>query len=348
MALEVNSDKVVCTKCGIAYSRRKGYFSVSYAENYKGIGYIPVCKNCVDNMYSKYLSQCSDTALATRQVCRKLDLYWNENIFKSALKKSSTRTIMTQYIIKINSVSCVGKSYDDTLLDEGTFWAFKENKSTDDKSSESSNHKETESKTESTYVPTEEVISFWGSNFTPDMYEELEQRRTYWMSKLPEGVVVDIGTEAIIRQICNLEIDINKARVQGKPIDKSVNALNSLLGSASLKPTQRKDDIDSTTLNTPLGVWLYKFECERPLPDIDDSLKDVNKLKKYIFTWMGHLCKMLGVKNGYTRLYEAEIQRLRVEKPIYDDEDDEDLLIDVFNESESDNTDGGAVVAPDE
>lgn len=62
--------------------------------------------------------------MAVRQTCRKLDLYWNESIFDSVVKKSSVRSLMTQYIVRINSVSCAGKSYDDTLLDEGILWSF--------------------------------------------------------------------------------------------------------------------------------------------------------------------------------------------------------------------------------
>lgn len=60
----------------------------------------------------------------------------------------------------------------------------------------------------------------------------------------------------------------------------------------------------------------------------------VNHIKKYVFTWFGHVCKMLGVKNGYTRMYEEEINRLRVEKPEYEDEDDETLLVDAYSESQ--------------
>lgn len=86
--------------------------------------------------------------------------------------------------------------------------------------------------------------------------------------------------------------------------------------------------------NTPLGVWLFRYENKRPLPEIDKSLQDVNRIKKYVFTWLGHICKMCGVKNGYTRLYEDEINRLRVEKPEYEDEDDESLLIDAYSESQ--------------
>ena len=128
----------------------------------------------------------------------------------------------------------------------------------------------------------------------------------------------------------------DRARAEGKAIDKLVNALNNVLGGANLKPAQKRDDLDASLANTPMGVWLYRYENLRPLPEVDEDLKDVNGTKKYMFTWMGHLCKMLGIKNGYTRLYEEEIGRLRVERPEYDDEDDESLLIDAYSDNTED------------
>ena len=113
MALEMNTDKVICPTCGTGYSKRKGFFPVSYGELYKGLGYIPYCRSCIDKIYSQYLAQCKDSKMAVRQTCRKLDLYWNESIFDSVVKKSSVRSLMTQYIVRINSVSCAGKSYDE-------------------------------------------------------------------------------------------------------------------------------------------------------------------------------------------------------------------------------------------
>ena len=177
----------------------------------------------------------------------------------------------------------------------------------------------------------DEVKDFWGPGYTPEMYKQLEQRRQYWMHRFPNSAQIDIGTEALIRQICSLEIDINRDRTAGKSVDKSVNALNTLIKTANLNPTQPKEDLDASVNSTPLGVWIYKFENERPLPEVDEDMKDVNKVKKYIFTWMGHVCKMVGLKNYYSKLYDEEIERLRVERPEYEDEDDEDLLIDVFN-----------------
>ena len=331
MALEVGSVKARCYKCGREYSRLKGYFPVNYSLLNKGVGHTPICKECIDSLYDSYLSQCHDAKAAVRQLCRKLDLYWSENVYNITERKSTTRSVMTNYITKINSVTFAGKCYDDTLSEEGTLWDFGHSfdKSEDKSDSISENSLTTEDITLED-VP-EEVRIFWGSGYTPEMYRELEERRNYWMSRLPEGTTLDIGTETLIRQACNLEIDINRARAEGKSIDKLVNALNNVLGGANLKPTQKKEDLDASIANTPMGVWLYRYENLRPLPETDEELKDVNGIKKYIFTWMGHLCKMLNIKNGYTRLYEAEINRLRVERPEYSDEDDETLLIDAYS-----------------
>lgn len=333
MSIEVNTERVICSKCGMMYSRRKGYFPVSYATLHKGIGYIPVCKTCIDKMYDDYCEQCGDEKKAVRQMCRKLDLFWSDSVYEVVAKKSSTKTMMTQYIAKINTVTYAGKSYDDTLLKENRLWTF--NGENDQSAVSDPPVTDIGSEPEGSEISLEEipkdVIDFWGPGYLPDMYLSLEARRKYWMSRFPPDYEMDIGTEALIRQICSLELDINRDRAAGRSVEKSVTALNALLGSANLKPAQKKaEDTDSTLADTPLGVWLYRYENKRPLPDIDDDLKDVNGIRKYVFTWMGHLCKMLGIKNGYSKMYEDEVARLRVEKPEYDGDDDESFMTNVM------------------
>lgn len=340
MAMELSSERAICSRCGMAFSRRKGYFPVSYAELHKGIGHVPVCKECIDTMYDSYLGQCGDARLAVRQMCRKLDLYWNDSIFDIVSRKSTTRTMMTQYIAKINSVTYAGRSYDNTLSEEGMLWKFGRYPAMNVVPEQKQEEVEEIVPTITIEDIPEQVRLFWGSGYTPEMYQELEQRRQYWMSRFPDGTDLDIGTEALIRQICSLELDINRDRAAGKTIDKSVTALNTLLGSANLKPVQKKqEDADLGLNSTPLGVWLYRYENQRPLPEIDEELKDVNGIRRYVFTWMGHLCKMLGLKNAYSKLYEDEIERLRVEKPEYDGDDDELY----FSEMLSDGVDGDSL-----
>lgn len=330
MAIEMSSDTAICSKCGNKYSRRKGYFPVSYAILHKGIGYIPVCKDCIDTMYNTYLAQCNNAKDAVRQMCRKLDLYWSESVYEMVSRKSTTRSMMTQYIAKINTVSYAGKSYDDTLSECGTLWSF------DEDANSNTDYDDSNTQADEIIETPDEIIAFWGSGYSDEMYRELEQRRQYWMSKFPDGIELDVGTEALIRQICSLELDINRDRIAGKSVDKSVNALNNLLGSANLKPTQQKADGDNAQENTPFGVWIRRWETQRPIPDPDPELEDVDGIIRYISIWfLGHLCKMLGIKNTYCRLYEEEIAKMRVDRPEYEDEDDETLFNDIFGGSNS-------------
>lgn len=336
MSIEVTNESAICFKCGTKFSRRKGYFPVSYSLLNKGVGYTPICKDCIDSLYNTYLSQCKDARLSVRQVCRKLDLYWSDKVYDVVARKSTTRSMMTQYIAKINTITYVGKCYDDTLSEEGTLWTFIDEESVSNINVLTALKQPDEEEPE---IP-EDVIAFWGSGYTPIMYQELERRKKYYISKLKSSGIdidehnLDIGTEVCIKQICALELDINRDRAAGKSVDKNVNTLNTLLGSANLKPVQRnQEDLDASVANTPMGVWLYRYENQRPLPEIDEDLKDVNRLRKYVFTWMGHLCKMLNIKNAYTQLYEDEIARLRVEKPEYDGDDDEAFMTELMTDS---------------
>lgn len=333
MSIEVNASSAICSKCGRSYGRRKGNFPVNYGLLYKGIGYITVCKECIDNMYNGYLSQCNNSKDAVRQMCRKLDLYWNERVYEVVERKSTTHTMMTSYISKINTTTYSGKSYDDTLADEGTLWDWGKDIITEPTNDDEVKLEESPVKIEEI---SEDVIAFWGTGYTSEMYTDLEQRRSYWMSRFPADYELDIGTEAIIRQICSLELDINRDRAAGRAVDKSVNALNTLLGSASLKPAQKKGDADASIYNTPMGVWIDRFEFKRPIPE-DETEEDTNYLKKYILAWFsGHISKMFGFKNANTKLYDEEIAKYRVCRPEFDDDSDDDLMYEVLSDVDND------------
>ena len=339
MALELESDKCICFRCATAYGRRKGNFPVCYAGMYRGVGYLPYCKTCVDSMYNEYLAQCGDAKRATRQMCRKLDLYWNETIFDSVEKKSTTRTAMTNYIQRVNNIAYAGKSYDDTLLYECTLWSDLGDGGSNDtagaiRTERSEDNSDGETALTMADIPPG-VIEFWGPGYTPKMYNELEQRLQYYRGQLPEGTQTDLGAEALLRQIAMMEIDINRARADGRPVDKMVNSLNSLV--ASLNKPLKGSTPDTSTANTPFGVWIKRWEDERPLPEIDDSMKDVDGVMKYVLTWVyGHLAHMLKIKNARTPLYEEAVSKLRVEHPEYDDEDDETMLYDLFGDGDPD------------
>ena len=326
MPIEINSGGVVCSRCGKAYGRRKGYFLVNNGSRYKGVGYMSVCKECTIALYADYLNKCDgDQRLAMRQVCRKLDLYWSDKIYEGVEKKNVGNSIVVGYITRMTTSNYAGKSYDDTLVSEGTMWSFDEEFS--ERQQRIKQDAEPDNDEQDLSDLSEEVIAFWGVGYTPEMYTALEQRRQYWMSRLSGDTELDIGTEAIIRQICSLELDINRDRAAGRAVDKSINALNTLLGSASLKPAQKKGDGDSSLYNTPMGVWIDRFEYKKPIPN-DESDADKDYLVKYILAWFGgHLSKMFGIQNANTKLYDEEVAKYRVYRPDFDDDTDDDELM---------------------
>lgn len=327
--LPVNNQKFYCYRCGMAFSRQKGYFPVSHSPMYRGIGYLPFCNDCIDTLFDEYRQSLGSDREAMRRLCMKLDLYWHDSIFDMVERTAGVNSKVRSYIGKTNIIRYIDKSYDDTVEEEernGIAAARQEERV------QTGYLPEDDAQEENIDIP-EDVILFWGPGYTPKMYLELEERKKYWLSRFPVGYNFDIGEEALIRQICNLEIDINHDRAAGKSIDKNVNTLNTLLGSANLKPAQKKsEEADAELDNMPFGVGIRKWENTRPIPEPDPELQDVDGIVRYISIWfLGHLCKMLGIKNTYCKLYEDEMERLRVKTPEFEDEDDESMFNNIFS-----------------
>ena len=345
MPIEMDFEKAICFRCGTAYGRCKGNFPVSYGALYKGKGYLPICKTCMETLYTEYLNKTGDAKQAVRMMCRKLDLYWNETIYDTVEKKSTSRTIMTSYLMRVNGIKYAGKCYDDTLREENTFLAFEVQRHPADTVQEHTPPEPAQTDPEDEDVVyldtqpieiTDEIVQFWGQGLTPSMYRELEQRRRFYKEQMGDDTQLDMSTEMLLRQIAMAEIDINKARAAGVSVDKLMSSLNSML--SNLKKPQKSAATDAATGNTPFGVWIKRWEDERPIPEADEEFKDVDGIVKYVTVWLfGHLCKMLGVKNSYCKMYEDEIARLRVERPEYDDEDDDTMLNDMFGGVELEN-----------
>lgn len=343
--INLGNSSSTCRMCGTAYGKLNGYFYKSNQQLYKGVGYMSICKRCVDFMYENYLAECGSARDAARQVCRKLDMFWDETNFNAAEKNNNSRNAMTSYITRLTAYKYAGKSYDNTLSLEGILWEFADTREAElkrlqqekqDKIEAEIAALEAELNAEPEEVEPQEPVpddikDMWGTGYSDDMYRELEQRRQYWMVQLAkDGVdLSQTSTQALLRQIVATELEINRGRTAGSDVDKKINTLNTLLGSAALKPSQQKvgDEEDS-----PLGVWTWKYEHEKPLPEIDEKLKDKNGIRKYITIWLkGHLAKMVGLKNSYSQMYEDEIKRLTVDKIEYDDDTDDSFLADLFS-----------------
>lgn len=322
--------RFVCCRCGTAYSRQKGYFPVSHSPMYRGTGYLPMCSECVDDVYEQYRNMLADDREAMRRICMKLDLYWNDSIYDMVERTAGVQSRVRNYIGKTNLVKYIDKTFDDTLLEEAN---NAEQRSDSFSFSANTGVNEDEGDGEDLSSVDQSIIDFWGIGYAPSFYFELERRYNDWTGG---ASVSDPSERALYRQICLLEATIARDSAKGKPIDKNVNALNTLLGSMNLKPTQRKEDADADLEHMPLGVGIQTWESQRPLPQTPDELKDKSHIIKEITTWfLGHACKMVGLRNSYCKMYERAMDELRVKRPEFADEDDDTMLADIFDDAPS-------------
>lgn len=322
----VAGQKCYCVRCGTAYSRKKGYFPVSHSPMYRGSGYLPWCNDCIDEMYEEYVRDLGDKE-AMRRMCMKMDLYWSESLYAMVERSAGTNSRIRNYIGKTNIIRYIDKTFDDTIREEAA-------------SAEPVDRFQfpTQDNTESGVEdePTDPaIIEFWGAGFDHDFYMELERHYKDWTGGIEETLKQNERT--LYKQICIQEVIIVRDAAAGRPTDKSVNLLNTLLGSMNLKPSQQKEEADAELEKMPLGVGIQKWEFNRPLPETPKENRDVRRTIKNITTWyLGHACKMVGLKNSYTRAYEEAMDELRVKRPEYDEEDDDSVLNDIFNGTSSD------------
>lgn len=313
--------KFYCCRCGTAYSRQKGYFPVSHSPMYRGSGFLPICSECVDDMFNYYRQKLGDDRAAMKRMCLKLDLYWNDKIYDMVEKTAGINSYVRNYIAKTNIIRYIDKSFDNTIEEDPAFASA---------APQPVNGANPETGVE---IP-QSIIDFWGAGFTPRDYLEYNQRYEYWVKELPSGVTLDLGTKALLRQIVIAESEVTRLRGRGDALDKAQKTLNDLLGSALLKPAQQKEDPDAELDNMPLGVGIRDWENDRPLPATPEDQKDKSRTIKNITTWfLGHACKMVGLKNSYVKMYEDEMARLRVTAPEFEDEDDDAFLSDLFGDA---------------
>lgn len=300
-----------CCCCGKKYSRQKGNFSFSQSPLYKGNNsYLPICNHCIDNLVEQYTEILGTQDEAIKRVCMHWDIYYNESLLQSSRKTSADQSRIKNYIRQCNLTQNAGFTYDSYIkqeLEKGieTIQDFEDLKNRDND-----------------IKIKEKVIKFWGLGYTPDEYKYLQDQYDDWTAR---HECKSKAQETLFQNICLAQLSIRKAQTNGGKVKEAMDAFQSLLGSANLKPVQTNDN--ALADNMTMGVLLKKYEETEPLPEISDDLKDVDNIGRYISVFfLGHLCKMMSIKNKFARMYEEEMAKYTVQKPEY--EGDEEATFD--------------------
>ena len=135
--------------------------------------------------------------------------------------------------------------------------------------------------------------------------------------------------EEIFKRICFKQLEILKATRRGEDTKNLDDTFQKLLDTAKLQPKQNSGD--TTADNQTFGTLIDKWENTRPLPEIEEELRDVDKIGLYVDVFLkGHLSKMMGLKNGLTNLYNKFMKKYTVEKPEYNSDANSDALFDAI------------------
>lgn len=326
-----------CFVCGKEYLETKYYNT--YSKFFSSFGKIPYCKQCIENLYQEYYEtykkenskDCEKRAI--RRLCMALDVYYSDSLYDSSKKSTKSRNNINispfaAYMKIVQLYQHREKSYD-TTIDEDKLKAF-------------------DMMIPVSVVADDDVVidqnvkDFFGNGFTDDDYIFLKKEYDDWIAR---HECKTKAQEEVFKRLCFKQLEILKATRKGEDTKDLDATFQKLLDTAKLQPKQNSGD--TTADNQTFGTLIDKWENTRPLPEIDEELKDVDKIALYInIFFKGHLAKMMGLKNGLSNLYTSFMKKYTVDKPEYDSDESNEALFDaVFGDSllESDEGNKGVV-----
>ena len=321
-------EKYTCFYCGNEFVETNFY--KSFGNFYDNIGKIPYCKQCIEKIYQYYFDKYTNEGCLTpeenavKRVCMAMDIYYTRANFDSAMKKIKQDNMnispMGQYMKTISLSQYKNKSYDNTVSED-------EQKKLAESLMDMSNISDRK--------VDEKTIKFFGAGFSDEDYEFLQEQYSDWTTR---HECQTKAQEEVFKRICFKQLEILKATRLGEDTKNLDATFRDLLDAAKLQPKQNSNETVSDAQT--FGTLIDKWENTRPLPEIDEELKDVDKIGLYLDVFFkGHLAKMMGLKNGFSRLYSKYMKQYTVEKPEYDGDEDSEALFDAIFGSSMDKED---------
>ena len=238
-----------CVTCGKVYKKLDGNFPSSQSPIYaKNDYHLPVCKSCIDKLYSHYCDVLGNEDDAIRRICMKFDVYYCQSMADASRKISIDRSRINGYFSKSNLIQFKDKTYDNTIDEESKDVI----ETMDDIDSENNNS------------ISKATVKTWGLGFSAEDYQYLNTQYDDWRAKC---VIDSKSKESLVREYCVLKLQQNKALIANK-IDlynKLIDTAQKTLDRASLTP--KVEEASDKLSEKPMGVMIEMFEKERPIPE---------------------------------------------------------------------------------
>ncbi|MGG2091253.1 hypothetical protein AB1283_00620 [Bacillus sp. S13(2024)] len=293
----------VCTMCGNEKNSTTSFYahrSILYQLDNR----FPVCRDCLGSL----VDDNDKSGNSLKNVMRMIDRPFLLEIFKSSQQESEkdSKSVFGIYMKNIQSLN----QYKSLTWADSDF-NTKQNGFVQESSVESS--------IEMTDDELNELMHFFGKGFNKEDYLWLQNEYSDFLNRYECD---SKGMELLIKEICLTQLDIKIRRANKEKVDQQLKTLQDLLGSSNLKPVQETGA--NAVEQESFGTLIKKYENERPIPEPDEKWKDVDKIGKYVRVFfLGHLSRMLGIKNDYEDEYWEEINKYTVEEPIDEEEVEE-------------------------
>lgn len=312
----MNEELIYCPRCGTWKNTNSFYASKESPDGIEHYG----CKECI-------LDECTDIDRKTKvrtdnkektiAVFKKLDWYFSEKDYYEQLSNISEgvgekirSTAAQQLIVMVRSLP----QYKDKKFINSEF-EYEETKA---------NNSPEETKI---VQKTLKAARKRFGNYPNEDLMFLENEYQDWINRYP---CENKGQEVLYKQICFIELNIDKAQKEGKDTKDLLKSLQDVMSSLQIKPSQNNSN--ALTEAKTFGQLIAKWEESKPIPTPDDDFKDCDHISEYVDVFMrGHLAKMMGLKNGYSEKYDSYIAQYSAKKNEYkEDETSQSMYDQIF------------------
>lgn len=257
----------ICCKCGKSLSLKSSFYKAA-SDIYLGTSKLPICKDCISELFEEYMIRYKDPKLAMQRVCMSFDLYYNEVIFDKC--SDNLDSIIGNYIRCLNISQYKGKTFDNTLQEGFTFRKESKNKKKKDDSAQNLVFGED--------IDPEDVTR-WGEGLSAADYRALNNHYDFLKNANPN---CDSNQEIFIIDLCYTKMQQMKAVRESRPDDysKMAEQYRKSFSQAGLKTVRDVSADEDFTL----GVNIEMIEKYTPAEYYKDKelFKDIDSIGDYI------------------------------------------------------------------
>ncbi len=263
---------ITCSCCGKNKSSASYY--QSHSVLHKHLKKLPVCKNCIGDIYDEYKEKYKDDKLIIYNLCRLLDYSYTDFTLESAIAHSESKKwkLYQSYITQLNSI---GRKY-------GRGCTFDDSDSLEDVVclSESAKEREIELDIISEKDITPEIEIFWGFGFDKKDYVFLELELSNWKQTHKCDNQAEL---TLLKEICIKVLSIRRRREMNKDTSRELKELQELMKTASVDPA-KANAINDGRAAERFGVWIADIEEKKPAEWWEEQEKyvDMDNFKTYI------------------------------------------------------------------